>query len=214
MFAVRAFVTRAMANNPDSKRESTDATPLAAEATIELLELVKHGDDAALDRLLQRCIPALRRWARGRLPQSARGMLETTDLVQDAVMAAMRHLNALDVRHQGALQAYLHQAVKNRIIDIVRQQQRRPQQAEMPEHMVDERTGPLERAIGIENMERYDRAVQRLRMSDREAIVLRLELQYEYEEMAVLLDKPSAAAARVAVTRAMKRLAEEMGHAT
>jgi hypothetical protein len=31
-----------------------------------------------------------------------------------------------------------------------------------------------------------------------------------YEELAVLLDKPSPAAARVAVMRAMKRLVEEL----
>jgi DNA-directed RNA polymerase specialized sigma24 family protein len=35
-------------------------------------------------------------------------------------------------------------------------------------------------------------------------------LQYSYEELAIVLDKPTAAAARVAVTRAMKRLAAEM----
>jgi DNA-directed RNA polymerase specialized sigma24 family protein len=41
--------------------------------------------------------------------------------------------------------------------------------------------------------------------------VNRLELQHSYEELAVLLDKRSPDAARVAVMRAMKRLAEEMG---
>ena len=42
--------------------------PLAPEATVELLNRIKSGDDTALERLLERCIPALRRWARGRLP--------------------------------------------------------------------------------------------------------------------------------------------------
>jgi hypothetical protein len=37
-------------------------------------------------------------------------------------------------------------------------------------------------------------------------------LQYTYEELAVALNKPSAAAARMAVTRAMKRLMSEMAH--
>ena len=57
--------------------------PLAPEATIELLALVRNGDRAALDRLLERCIPALRRWAHGRLPQWTRGVIETSDLVQE-----------------------------------------------------------------------------------------------------------------------------------
>jgi RNA polymerase sigma-70 factor (ECF subfamily) len=187
-----------------------DAQPLAPEATVELLNRLKGGDDAALETLLERCIPALRRWARGRLPQSARGMLETADLVQDAVLASVRRLEAFEARHQGALQAYFRQAVMNRIRDIVRQQQRRPQQTELPEHLVDERTSPLQQAIGSDNLARYDAAIQRLNASDREAIIGRIELQYTYDELAVVLNKPSPDAARVAVRRAMKRLADEM----
>ncbi len=187
--------------------------PLAPEATIKLLQLVRDGDNGALERLLERCIPALRRWARGRLPQSARGMLETADLVQDTVLSAMRHLDAFEARHQGALQAYLRQAVMNRIRDVMRQRQRRPDQVALPEQLADERTSPLDQLIGSEKVRRYEAAVQRLRPPDREAIVGRIELEYSYAELAVVLNKPSADAARVAVTRAMKRLADEMRHA-
>ena len=184
--------------------------PLAPEATIELLALVKHGDKGALDRLLERCIPALRRWARGRLPQSARGMMDTVDLVQDTVLSAMRRLDAFEARHQGALQAYLRQAVMNRIRDIMRQRHRRPDQVALPEQLVNEQMSPLDRAIGSENVARYDAAVRRLSPADREAIVGRIELEYSYAELAVVLNKPTADAARVAVTRAMKRLADGM----
>ena len=186
---------------------------LTPEATIELLVLVKHGDKAALDRLLERCIPALRRWARGRLPQSARGMMDTVDLVQDTVVSAMRRLDAFEARHQGALQAYLRQAVMNRIRDIMRQRQRRPDQVALPEQLADEQMSPLDRLIGSENVARYEAAVQRLAPADREAIVGRIELEYSYAELAVVLNKPTADAARVAVTRAMKRLADEMHRA-
>jgi len=189
------------------------AQPLSPEATIELLVLVRHGDKAALDRLLERCIPALRRWARGRLPQSARGMMDTVDLVQDTVLSAMRRLDAFEARHQGALQAYLRQAVMNRIRDIMRQRQRRPDQVPLPETLADEQMSPLDRVIGAENVARYEAAVQRLAPADREAIVGRIELEYSYAELAVALNKPTPDAARVAVTRAMKRLAEEMQRA-
>jgi RNA polymerase sigma-70 factor (ECF subfamily) len=184
--------------------------PLGPEATVELLNRIKGGDDIARERLLERCIPALRRWARGRLPPAARGMLETADLVQDAVIACMRRLDVFEVRHQGALQAYFRQAVMNRILDIVRQQRRRPDQTELPDQMLDARPSPLDQAIGSENAARYEAAIHRLRPADREAIIGRVELQYSYEELAIVLDKPTAAAARVAVTRAMKRLADEM----
>ena len=187
-----------------------EADPLAPEATVELLNRVKGGDDAALDRLLERCIPALRRWARGRLPPSARGMLETVDLVQDAVIACLRRLDVFEVRHQGALQAYFRQAVMNRILDIVRQQRRRPDQIGLPDHLLDVRPSPLDQAIGSENTARYELALHRLKPADREAIIGRVELHYSYDELAIVLNKPTAAAARVAVTRAMKRLAAEM----
>jgi RNA polymerase sigma-70 factor (ECF subfamily) len=203
-----------MASDLESSSARRQVDPLGPEATVELLNRIKGGDDAALERLLERCIPALRRWARGRLPRSARGMLETADLVQDAVMACMRRLDVFEVRHQGALQAYFRQAVMNRILDIVRQQKRRPGQTDLPEQLLDARPSPLDQAIGSENAERYEAAIHRLKPADREAIIGRVELQYSYDELAIVLDKPTAAAARVAVTRAMKRLADEMRHAS
>jgi RNA polymerase sigma factor (sigma-70 family) len=192
----------------------SDPEPLAPETTIELLHLVKTGDQEALARLLARCLPALRRWARGRLPQSARGMLETSGLVQDAVMASMRHMAGFEPRHQGALQAYLRQAVMNRIRDVIRQHYRRPERTHLPETLANEATSPLEAAIGAANTARYEGALQRLRPGDREAIIGRLEMQYGYEDLAIVLGKPTAAAARVAVMRAMKRFAAEIQHVT
>jgi RNA polymerase sigma-70 factor, ECF subfamily len=201
-----------MAIDPRSRSASGSLEPLPSDATVELLNRIKTGDNEALDRLLERCMPALRRWAHGRLPTSARGMLETMDLVQDAAIATIRQLDAFEARHQGALQAYFRQAVMNRIRDLVRQRDRRPDQTDLPEQLRDERPSPLDAAIGSENVARYEAALQRLKPADREAIIGRIELQYSYDELAVVLDKPTTDAARVAVTRAMKRLAEEMRH--
>jgi RNA polymerase sigma-70 factor (ECF subfamily) len=186
------------------------APPLSSEDTVDLLELVKIGDRAALDRLLQRCIPPLRRWAHGRLPPAARGMHDTGDLVQETVIAALRRLEAFEARYQGALQAYLRQALMNRVRDLVRQTARRPEHVALPDQLADPGVSPLEQSIGAQNLERYERALQRLSAGDREAVIARLELQYSYDELAVVLDKPTADAARVAVTRAVKRLAREM----
>lgn len=200
------------ARRPAMERSSTICLqPLAAEATLDLLDRVKGGDHQALDALLERCIPPLQRWAHGRLPASARGMEDTADVVQNTVISALRHLNAFEARHQGALHAYLRQAVMNRIRDALRQRQRRGIPTELPEQLVDDGTSPLDRAIGAENVARYEAALLRLHAADREAIVNRLELQLNYDELAVALDKPTAAAARMAVMRAMKKLAEEMG---
>jgi RNA polymerase sigma-70 factor, ECF subfamily len=196
--------------NAGSHRDPVRAGPLAPEDTIDLLALVKQGDDEARNRLVERCIPPLRRWARGRLPLAHRGMLETADLVQDAVMAAIGKLQAFESRHQGALQAYLRQAVKYRISDLIRKGKRRPRQTDLNGDVADEQTSPLDRLIGARNVERYEEALAQLRPEDREAIIGRMEMQYSYAELAVVLDKPTAEAARLAVTRAMKQLASRL----
>ena len=97
------------------------------ETTIELLERVKEGDRAALEHLVERSVPPLKRWARGRLPQHARSLQETQDLVQNAVLRAIPRLNTFEARNPGALQAFLRQAVANEIIDEIRKVKRRPE---------------------------------------------------------------------------------------
>jgi RNA polymerase sigma-70 factor (ECF subfamily) len=184
----------------------------SVEATIDLLARIKAGDAHASDVLLQRCLPPLRRWARGRLPFYARDLADTQDLVQDVALRALAHLPDFESRHQGALQAYLRQAIVNRIRDEVRRHQRRPVQAELRDDHADEAPSPLERAIGTQGVERYEAALGRLSAEDREAIVARLELQQSYEEVALALGKPTANAARMAVTRALARLVEELDH--
>lgn len=182
------------------------------ETTIALLDRAKQGDQNALDELVERSLPPLRRWARGRLPQWARSLAETQDLVQDAVLRTLPRLSTFEARHPGALQAFLRQAVANHIVDEVRKVNRRPRADELPENEPDPAPSPLEQAIGREGFERYETALKQLRDADREAIIARIELQQSYEEVAIALGKPSADAARVAVTRAIARLVEIMSH--
>lgn len=195
-----------MADSPDrSGPRQTQPLPDLM-TTIELLDRYKGGDETAVNLLLERSLPPLRRWARGRLPQWARSTAETNDLVQNAVIRALPHLKSFEVRHPGALQAYLRQAISNHIRDEIRRVKTRPASTELDEAIPDDVPSPLERAIGQQGYERYEAALQRLRPADREAIVARLELQQSYEEVAIALGKPSAAAARMAVTRAIRNL--------
>jgi RNA polymerase sigma-70 factor (ECF subfamily) len=182
------------------------------ETTLDLLERARSGDQSSIDALFARCLPPLRRWARGRLPQYARDLADTQDLVQETVLHTLNKLAAFEPQHQGALQAYLRQAVANRIRDEIRRVQRRPAPVELDDVHADRGASPLEHAIGREGIERYEAALQRLKSSDREAIVARIELQQSYEEVALALGKSNANAARVAVTRALARLVEEMDH--
>jgi RNA polymerase sigma-70 factor (ECF subfamily) len=181
-----------------------------AETSFELLERSRGGDAEALNRLLERYMPALRRWARGRLPTWARDVSDTQDLVQDTVIQAMKNLDTFRPQRVGALQAYLRQALMNKIRDELRRSARRPARTELPETMPATAASPLEQAIGREALEVYEAALMELRETDREAIIARVELGQSYEEVAAILGKPSAEAARLAVHRAMLRLAEKM----
>ncbi len=98
----------------------------------------------------------------------------------------------------------------NRIRDELRRKGRRPESTGIEGLEADRAQSPIEEAIGQEVVERYERALQRLRPEEREAIILRVELGYDYEELAEALGKPTADAARKAAQRALVRLAEEM----
>lgn len=187
--------------------------PEGLESTLELLVRAREGDTAALDRLYARYLPRLRRWASGRLPVFARGLLETDDLVQDVLLRTIRHVEGFEIRgtgRGGGFHGYLRQALTNRIRDAVRDVQRRPDVGELEGDEADARPSPLDEAMGREEIARYEAALARLKPEDREAIVARIEMDLSYEELAEALGKPSWNAARMAVVRALERLAREM----
>jgi RNA polymerase sigma-70 factor (ECF subfamily) len=183
------------------------------ESSFELIERAQQGDAEALNRLLERYLPRLRRWATGRLPAYARELGDTNDLVQDAVVGTFRNLGHFETRGEGALQAYLRQSVMNRIKDEVRRMGRRPARTELDPDLPGDQVSPLEEAIGAEAMDRYEAALERLDPVERQAVIARLELGYSYAEVAALVDKPTAGAARVAVSRAVTKLARYMAEA-
>ena len=178
-----------------------------------LLERVRAGDAEALNQLMHRYLPRLSRWASGRLPRWARDLSETSDLVQDTLMRAMAHLNTFEARGEGALQAYLRSAVMNRIRDEIRRTRRRPASDPLETAIKDDSQSPLEQAIGRELLDKYDSALDRLDPEAREAVIARLEMGCSYQEIADALGKPSPDAARMTVSRALVRLAQEMRHA-
>jgi RNA polymerase sigma-70 factor (ECF subfamily) len=182
----------------------------APDSSVRLLAQIRAGDSGALNRLMARHLPALQRWARGRLPYGVRDLEDTADLVQESVIQALKHLEHFDYRREGALQAYLRQAVYNRIRMQFRRRRSHPERVELDSQREDATASPLEEAVGREALERYEQALARLKPEDREAVIAKMELDCSYAELARALGKPSADAARMAVGRALLRLAEEM----
>jgi RNA polymerase sigma-70 factor (ECF subfamily) len=184
------------------------------DSTSRLIDRARSGDQEALDRLFARYVKPLRRWASGRLPQWARDLADTDDLVQETLLQTFKKIEGFEARGVGALNAYLRQAMMNRIRDELRRKRRRPDATGLDGLEGDRSESPLEQAIGRETVERYERALARLKPEEREAIVARVELGFTYAELAEALGKPTADAARKTAERALVRLAEEMKHAT
>ena len=175
----------------------------------QLLAQAHTGDETALGRVVTRCLPALRRWAHRRLPRWARTASDTTDMVQDAVLQTLGRGRSLDLRSRQALAAYLRQAVRNRIRDEHRRFARRGPHDAPADALADAAPSPLDRALAGERDARYRAALARLSQQDRELIVAHVELDYTHEQLGCMTGR-SRNAARMALERAIRRLAEQM----
>lgn len=179
-------------------------------SSLQLLERAKAGDEQARDELIARYLPRLRRWASGRMPEWVRDGLDTQDVVQEAVINTFRRIEGFEPRSEGALQAYLRQGVLNRIRDQHRRAVRRPVPGALDSQAEDQSPSPLDLAIGRQAVERYEAALSRLREDDRAAVIARVEMGASNEEIARMLGKRTANAARMTVERALVKLAREM----
>lgn len=183
------------------------------EPTAILLQQASAGDERALDQLLRRYGPRLRRWASGRLPLRAREREDTEDLVQEALIRTSAKISGLRIQSGPGFHAYLRSAILNRIRSHLRH-------AEIHERVEDElpspaaETSPLESVIGHDALDRYEAALGQLSTNDRELVVAHVEMDLSHGELAELCDRPSANAARVALQRALVRLAKAMDRGT
>lgn len=173
--------------------------------------LAHAGSDefGPLGDLISHCLPALRRWAHGRLPRWTRSAADTSDLIQDAIVRTLARLDAFQPRGRRALAAYLRQAVQNRIRDEHRCLARRGFAGEVPEGVAAADASPLDCAIANEAADRYKAALARLAPKDRGLIVAHVELGYSHAQLGCMIGR-SPNAARMALCRAIERLASSM----
>jgi RNA polymerase sigma-70 factor (ECF subfamily) len=178
--------------------------------TLSLLQRASAGDEQAIDQLFARYAPALNRWASGRLPKGLRDIADTQDIVQDAMLRTFRNLNGFEYRNEGGFHAYLRQAVLNRVKEEIRRKVHRPIATVLDSGMAADELSPLEHTIGQHALARYEAALNQLTAQEREAVIARVELGLSNAEIAEMLKKPSADAARMTVARALAKLAQLM----
>jgi RNA polymerase sigma-70 factor (ECF subfamily) len=184
-----------------------DRPPGDPERSVDLLQMAQAGDEQACNDLLARYLPRLERWASRRLPLGVRTMLDTGDIVQEAVIGALRHLDRIEVRSEKTFEHYLRRAIRNRIIDAYRRPRRMRQ--EVDEALPAAGPSALDEVIGHEALERYESALEELSEGDCQLIVMHAELGMDAGQIAEELGKTSSAA-RMALGRALKRLAVAM----
>ena len=177
-----------------------------------LLEQVRQGSRGAAEALFERYGSWLRRLTRGRLPRRARGSLDTSDVVQEALSYTFTRLDWFESKRASALRAYLRRVAENRIRDELRRATRR-RHAIAPEQRVrmsDEGAPQLRRLIDDEAWRRYVDGLRCLSPRDRRLIAGRVELGYNYRQLALVERMPSPDAARMALRRALIRLSDVM----
>jgi RNA polymerase sigma factor (sigma-70 family) len=182
--------------------------PTSEGTSAVLLRRAWRGDANAVAVLLQDVLPPLRRWARSRLPRWVRAAADTSDVVQDAILRTLARLDVFQPRSRRALAAYLHSAVRNRIADEHRRAARWIC-VEATDTMRSSGRTPLEAAEDSETRRRYRAALAALSRRDRELVVAHLELEYSHAQLACMIGR-SPKAARMALARAMARLAARM----
>jgi RNA polymerase sigma-70 factor (ECF subfamily) len=179
-------------------------------ATSELIVRARAGEEKAREQLFQIILPRLHAWVHGRIPSPARSAIDTDDLVQISLVQALKHLDGFVPRHEGAFMAYLRQIAMNRIRDELRRHKRTPEREELDPHTPGRLPSPIEELAGRETLESYESALAALTEAQREAVILRVEFNYAYDEIAAAMERASVAAARMLVIRGLSRLSEVM----
>ena len=195
----------------DAEMPREDASDEAGESS-DLVRRARRGDRSAIDALFVRLFPWLRRRARGRLPSWARGVLDTSDIVQDVLLHTIRRLSGFESSSSIAFRAYLLRAVDHRIRDEMRRVGRRDTRGGLEEEAMpaSQAPSPLQQLIDDEARKRYLRALKRLNPREQRLIVGRGELRYTFKQLALIDDRASPDASRKALRRALVRLSVEM----
>ena len=182
-------------------------------ATADMLCRARSGDEQARCDLVQRYREPLARFLHARLALSSRGVHETADFVQESLSAAVQQLDRFEYRGIGSFWGYLRRIGLN----LIGQAGRRRGLPIAADHALDTAHAPVARelppsqaVLHAERLLAIEEALQRLPGAERDAVLLRLEVDLPYEVIARECGYASADAARMAIRRTLARLAKDL----
>jgi RNA polymerase sigma-70 factor (ECF subfamily) len=188
--------------------------------TQELITLARGGDQSALDQLCGAYAERVRRIVRLRMGSELRSKLESLDIVQDAMMSALRGLGDFSYRGEGSFLRWLSGIAENQIrenLDRLHAAKRDIRKEVALEALAGHPAGarrPVGPAVATtpsmifsrrEELDRLERAVDTLKPEHRQVIILAKIEGLSYNEVATCLGK-SPEAVGMLLSRAMLAL--------
>jgi RNA polymerase sigma-70 factor (ECF subfamily) len=193
--------------------------------TVQLVQRAQGGEGAAREALFARYGERILAIARARLGARLRGVLESGDILQEALLEALRGLERFEMRDESSLIRWLATLVEHRItaragyhgaakrsasvvpLDGVPEDGSAPGDRSRPEP-ASPRAGPRTELEGRESAAAVQEALAELPEMQRELVLLRDYAGTSWAEAAEAVGAPSAAAARMMHARALVRLGE------
>ena len=190
-----------------------------APATVELVRRAKEGDAAAREALFARYGGRVLAMVRARLGARLRGHLESGDILQDAMLEAMRGLERFEMHDESSLIRWLAQLVEHRITARASYHAASKRDAPLvpleagsaaggpavPE-LSSPQPGPASELELRETSDIVQSALAELPERQRELVLLRDYAGASWEDVAHAVSAPSAAAARMLHARALVKL--------
>jgi RNA polymerase sigma factor (sigma-70 family) len=182
------------------------------ESTATPLPIDVDNSDETGERLSRCFLAVMSRWTHGRLSSHVCGVSATEDLVQSTLIRTHNQVEDFDSLMEGAFLAFLSAILLNSICMGIRRVTGRNRQgfAGSEAEPTDPEASVMSEAIGLGVQERYEAALMTLTDKAREAVRLRVEFGYSFQEIADATETPSANSARMLVSRSQVQLAEAM----
>lgn len=195
----------------------------AAERTQELVARAKEGDSFAWEQLCGVYGERIRRVIRLRMGGELRSQLDSMDLVQEAMIAAVQGLDRFQCRKEGDFLRWMASVAENKIRDQVdrmhagKRDVRRqvPLEADKPQadaagiqDQILAATTPSMLLSQSEDLDRLERAMDRLKPEYRQVLLLAKIEGFSHSEVGARLDRTPAAVAKL-LARALVALANE-----
>ena len=142
------------------------------------------------------------------IPYRVRALHDVDDIVMRVIEQVDPRLSEFEYRREGALMDYLRTVTRNLIISLSRV--REPEREDLSPMLQASEMSPAELAVAADQREAFEKALSILNDRQREAVVMRLEFGFPYDEIAAAVELPTGNAARMMVERAMLKMIEHM----